>query len=106
MHLAIGTSLATIVATSTVGAFFHHRHKNVVWKFMPRILSGALVGCFLGVFIAHLISSSQLARIFGAFLLLLSFYLFFKKEKKAVQQELSKKALPLIGLITGSFSSF
>jgi uncharacterized membrane protein YfcA len=51
VHLAVGTSLATIVFTSLSAVRAHHKrgavHWDVVWKITPGIVVGALLGSVL-----------------------------------------------------------
>ena len=48
MHLAIGTSLATIVVTSISSVRAHHRRGAVLWPIFWRLTPGIVVGAWLG----------------------------------------------------------
>jgi len=72
IHLAIGTSLATIVATSISSVIAHHRHQAVLWPVFMRMTPGILFGAWLGAQLAALFSSAVLGNIFGAFELLVA----------------------------------
>src|SRR6187402_870495 len=48
MHMAIGTSLAAIVAGSWASFRAHHRHGAVDWSLVRRMTPGLLVGVFAG----------------------------------------------------------
>ncbi|MCU0690442.1 MAG: sulfite exporter TauE/SafE family protein [Polyangiaceae bacterium] len=55
MHLALGTSLASIMFTSVSSAAAHHRRKAVDTTIVRRIVAGLLIGTFLGsCLVAHL----------------------------------------------------
>ncbi|HHO68265.1 MAG TPA: sulfite exporter TauE/SafE family protein [Gammaproteobacteria bacterium] len=67
MQLAVGTSLATIVATSLSSIRAHHVRGGVVWPQVLQLGSGILAGAWLGAWIAHRMSSPALATLFGLF---------------------------------------
>jgi uncharacterized membrane protein YfcA len=47
MHIALGTSLATIMFTSISSLKAHHRRGAVEWQVVRRIVAGILIGTFL-----------------------------------------------------------
>ena len=67
MHLAIGTSLSTIVFTSISSVHAHHRHAAVNWSLFRMLTPGLLLGSLLGSFAADLIPTALLRQIFGVF---------------------------------------
>jgi uncharacterized membrane protein YfcA len=77
VHLAIGTSLGTIVMTSLSAIYAHHRRGAVRWDLVARMTPGIIVGAGLGALIAALISSAGLRSLFGIFEILVAAYLFF-----------------------------
>jgi uncharacterized membrane protein YfcA len=72
MHLALGTSMASIVFTSVSSAMAHHRRGAVAWGVVRRIVPGILVGTFLGSFAAARLPTNVLKGIFVVFLLFVS----------------------------------
>ncbi|MEF2144864.1 MAG: sulfite exporter TauE/SafE family protein, partial [Desulfovibrionaceae bacterium] len=52
MHVALATSMASIVFTSVSSARSHNKRGAVIWSVVRRIVAGILVGTFLGTFIA------------------------------------------------------
>ncbi len=72
MHMALGTSLATIVVTSLSSIRAHHRLGNVPWEVMQRMIPGIAAGALAGAFLAHWIPSDWLQRLFGVFALILA----------------------------------
>jgi uncharacterized membrane protein YfcA len=74
-HLAVGTSLAVIVPTAIVGALNHHRLGNVDWRVAAYLAPAAIIGGFIGPMIAKQLSSGNLKKAFGAFLILVGFKL-------------------------------
>lgn len=69
IHLALGTSLGTIAFTSISSARAHHRHGNVDWAIVRRIVLGILIGTFLGGTLAAHLATSVLKAMFSLFLL-------------------------------------
>lgn len=69
MHLAIGTSLATIVLTSIASVRAHHQHGAVLWPVVWRLTPGIIVGTWLGAAVASALPSAALSRIFAVFVL-------------------------------------
>lgn len=67
MHLAIGTSLATIVLTSLASVITHHRHGAVDWPVVGWISPGIVVGALLGAWLAAGLHSDGLKLIFAIF---------------------------------------
>ena len=69
MHLAIGTSLATIMLTSMSSIKAHHAHKAVRWDLFKPMATGIVIGAVLGVFTASSLSGAALKLIIGLFAL-------------------------------------
>lgn len=69
MHLAIGTSLATIVVTSISSVRAHHRRGAVLWPIFWRLTPGIVVGAWRGAAIADALPSAVLSKVFAVFVL-------------------------------------
>ncbi len=72
LHLALGTSLGTIVFTSISSAGAHHRRGTVDWGILRRITPGILLGTFAGGAFAARMVTSTLKAVFAVFLLLVA----------------------------------
>lgn len=68
-HLAVGTSLATIVPTSLSSIRAHHRRGAVLWPVVRRLAPGIVVGAWLGAAIADRLATVWLQRVVGVFAL-------------------------------------
>lgn len=68
MHLALGTSLATIIFTSVASFLAHHRRGAVHWDIVRLIVPGIIVGTLAGAYFASLLSTGVLKGFFGVFL--------------------------------------
>jgi uncharacterized membrane protein YfcA len=67
VHLALGTSLTSIVFTSITSLRAHHRHGAVRWDIVRQAAPGLVVGTLLGTFVADGLKSLYLAVFFVAF---------------------------------------
>jgi uncharacterized protein len=68
MHLALGTSMATIVFTSISSFRAHHKHGAVLWPVVKAIAPGIVLGTLAGAQIATHIPTRPLALFFAAFM--------------------------------------
>ena len=60
MHLALGTSLASIIFTSISSFMSHHRRGAVDWNIVKRIGPSAGIATFLGTIVARHLSGGFL----------------------------------------------
>ena len=68
-HMAIGTSLATIVVTSLSSVYTHHRRSAVLWRVFTWMAPGIGLGVIAGGLLATALSGSLLQALFGIFLI-------------------------------------
>lgn len=71
-HLAVGTSLATIVLTSLGSIYQHHRKGAVHWDVLRSLGTGLVLGALLGAWIADWVPGVGLRRAFGLFAILIA----------------------------------
>ncbi len=71
-HLAIGTSLATIVVTSLSSIHTHHKKQAVLWPVAVWMVPGIGLGAIMGSLFAAELSGSMLQGLFGGFLILMA----------------------------------
>jgi uncharacterized membrane protein YfcA len=67
LHLALGTSLASILFTSVSSLRAHHAHGAVNWQLVRGVTPGILAGTFLGTVLAAQLSSNFLKGFFVMF---------------------------------------
>ncbi|MGH8851118.1 MAG: sulfite exporter TauE/SafE family protein [Casimicrobiaceae bacterium] len=67
LHIAVATSLATIVFTSIASVRAHHAHDAVVWPIFWKLGPGILAGSLLGPQIVSGLSTAALSGIFATF---------------------------------------
>ncbi len=82
MHLALGTSLATIIITSISSLMAHNKKGSVMWPVFKNLTPGLAIGCFFGAGIAGQISGLYLQLIVGVFLLWVAYKMFFGGKKQ------------------------
>ncbi len=75
MHLALGTSLATIVFTSLSSVFAHHRRGAVIWTMVGKMAPGMLLGAMLGAYTADNVSGEHLKIFFAVFEVAVAVYM-------------------------------
>ncbi len=106
MHVAVGTSLATIIATSLSSMRAHNKKgavdMEIIRNWGPFVAGGAC----LGVFLASLFSGDTMRGIFGGFLLCIAFYMLTTREGKVAFTELPRLAIQrTIAGVIGAISS-
>lgn len=85
MHLAVTTSLATIIVTSLASTYAHHKKAAVLWPAVNRFVPGILIGAGLGALVADSLSSNVLRIIFGLFETLVAIQIWFEFKPKATR---------------------
>lgn len=95
MHMAVATSLAAMVFSTSAATWAHNRKKNVLWGVFFKMVPGLSIGSVLGAIIAIWLSGVLLEVFFGIFLCLLAcrFY-----SQKPVEHEHHK--LPSITILS------
>jgi len=66
---AQGTSLAVMLVTAPTATIEHARHRNVVWRLVPMLAAGTVLGAPLAAWAAHGIPHAWLTRGFALFLI-------------------------------------
>ncbi|NPA72766.1 MAG: sulfite exporter TauE/SafE family protein [Gammaproteobacteria bacterium] len=72
VHLAIGTSLATILVTSYASVKAHHSLGSVRWDIVKMLSLGVLTGAFIGGWSSQFMASDWLGKLFGILELLIA----------------------------------
>ncbi|GGW60974.1 sulfite exporter TauE/SafE family protein [Alishewanella tabrizica] len=68
VHLALGTSMASIVMTSISSMRAHHAKGGVLWPTVKAMAPGVILGTFAATFLAAHISGQHLAIFFAVFM--------------------------------------
>lgn len=75
LHLAVATSMFTMIFTSISSGTTHTLLGNVVLDYVPFFVIGIVVGSQIGARLAWRLKSSAIERLFGVTIMLISFYL-------------------------------
>ena len=105
MHLALGTSMATIIFTSVSSFIAHHRRGAVHWKIVKQVTPGILMGTFLGSCIAARLSGPLLKGLFVIFLFYVATQMLTNKKPKPSRQIPRNVGMFGVGNIIGGVSS-
>ena len=106
MHLAVGTSFAIIIPTSTVSVLTHHKFKAVDFKIVKNYGLFVVVGVVLGTIFAASLKTKTLILFFSMVILLLSIYLLLIKEKeKSIIIPIKLHLKIILGTIVGFISA-
>lgn len=104
MHMAIGTSLAAIVAGSWSSFRAHHRHNAVDWAIVRAMTPGLLAGVFLGALLARFVTTAFLKYFFLAFTIFVTAQMVFNLRPKPSRQLPGRGALTAVAVFIGACS--
>ena len=105
MHLAVGSSLATVVFTSITSAMAHHRHGAVRWPVVRRLSPGIVAGAALGAVLAEYAPGRFLRIFFGLFELLVAAQLALAPRPDAHRDLPGTGGMWLVGTGIGALST-
>lgn len=105
LHLALGTSMATIVFTSLSSVRAHHAYAAVEWPVARAIAPGIMAGAFAAALVAGLIPTRPLAVMFTCLVFYAATQMFFDLRPKSTRPLPGKPGLFLAGAIIGGVSS-
>lgn len=100
-HLAVGTSLATIVFTSINSIREHQRRGAVQWHLFRWLTPGILGGAAIGGVTAALIQGPILQKIIGVFAICMAIQLALNLTPKAVRPQPKQPELVIAGGVIG-----
>lgn len=104
-HMAVATSLATIVVTSISSVRTHHQHGAVRWLLFRPLALGILVGAVLGVNTAIQLPGPVLQIALGSFALLVAVQMAFNLKPGAGSRAPAMPELATAGGVIGWASS-
>jgi len=105
VHMAIATSLGTIMFTSLSSVRAHHKHGAVVWRIVKLLAPGILIGATVGPWIGKQMNTATLSMFFGVFVAFSATQMLVNK-KPAAARDLPKvpgmfAAGGVIGVLAG-----
>lgn len=105
--VAIATSLASILFTSTSSAIAHHKNGNVPWDLAPWIMTGVALGALISGFMAALLPEKFVRIVFAVSAVLIALKMFYSSKSDAsTERKLPNKGLlTILTTITGALSA-
>ena len=105
MHLAVATSLFTIIFTSAASSYTHHNHQAILWRQVCILTPGIIIGAVAGAVIADHLSSDILRRVFGLFEICIACQLGLSVKPTAHRTLPERKGMLFAGGIIGTLST-
>ncbi len=104
-HVAIASSLATIIFTAISAIYSQHKKQAIDWAVFWQLVPGILVGAFMGAWLATYIPRTPLLLLFAGFLILVSIKMWLGWSPRHKAQLPSFTILSLAALLIGMVSS-
>ncbi len=106
MHLAVGTSFAIIIPTSTVSVLTHHKFNAVDFKIVKNYGIFVITGVVIGTIFAATLKTKSLVLFFSIVILFLGIYLLLIKEREQnIVSEMKLYLKVILGVIVGFISA-
>jgi len=106
IHIAIGTSLASIMFTSVSSLRAHHAHGAINWDIVKHITPGILIGALGGTFLVALLPASLLKDFFILFVFYVATQMLLNIRPKPKRQLPGTLGMLIAGGCIGMISSF
>jgi uncharacterized protein len=111
VKIIFGTNMFLVTAFSLTSSFRHHKNSRVDWNTVAVIVPFAIIGSIAGSWAASSANPDILKKAFAVLLIFSSFLIILKGSTKPEGHSggtpfLSRKFLPILGLITGFLGSF
>lgn len=105
IHLAVATSLATMLITSLSSIIAHQRRRAIRWPLVGSLAPGLMMGAVLGAIIADALQGAALVRVFGCFAVLAGLQLILSRRPAGERPDPPQPGVSLVGLVIGCISS-
>lgn len=106
MHVAVGTSLATIIPTSIMSARAHHKKGTLDPVLLKLLVPGVVVGVIIGSFASGYLSGESLTLVFAVIALIVALNMALKPDGFTIRDQMpSKGATGVIGGVIGGLST-
>jgi len=105
MHMALGTSMASIMFTSVSSFMAHHKRGAVRWEVVYRIVMGIFTGTFIGSCFAAAMSTEFLKGFFCLFLYVIATQMLMNKKPEASRNLPGTLGMFATGNVIGGISS-
>ncbi len=105
MPIALASSLASIVITSSSSAFNHHKSGNIPWKLTRKLMLFVALGAVLGANLADALPTKALTSIFSIFVICLATYMLLSIRQTVHRDLPSDYVLKGFAGLTGTIAS-
>jgi uncharacterized membrane protein YfcA len=105
MHVALGTSLASIMLTSIASARAHHQHGRVHWQTVRHLAPGTVIGTLLGAWLASRLHTHALQLFFVVFIFYVGTQMLRDRRPEGHHTLPGAAGLSLVGAGIGAVSS-
>ena len=105
LHLALGTSMATILFTASSSARTHHQHGAVNFSVVRGVTPGLLLGTVLGTWLAGRLPAHYLSGFFALFMCYVALQMALEFKPSATRTLPGHSALIAVGSGIGAISS-
>ena len=105
VHLALGTSMATIIPTSISSLRAHHKHGAVLWPAVRGLAPGILLGTFSATFLAAYLSPRPLTVFFCLFMTYVAAQMILNRKPNPSRQLPGWLGLSAVGAGIGGVSA-
>jgi uncharacterized membrane protein YfcA len=105
VHMAVATSLSTMLVTSLSSIIAHHRHRAILWPVTRRLAPALVIGAAAGAVLADWLSTRALAAVFGAYAFAAGLQLIASPEARGEKPLPGRIGLSGVGLTIGAVSS-
>ncbi len=105
VHVAVATSLSTMLVTSLSSIIAHHRHRAIDWTITRQLAPGLVAGAVSGAIIADGLSTRVLAAVFGVYAFSAGIQLIASPDARGEKPLPGATGKGLVGWIIGAISS-
>jgi len=105
LHLALGTSMASIIFTALSSLRTHHRHGAVLWPVVWTLTPGILLGTAIGTLVASSIPTQPLAIFFACFVCVVAVQMALNLKPKPSRELPGKAGTGAVGVVIGVLSA-
>jgi uncharacterized membrane protein YfcA len=81
MHVAVGTSLATIIPTSIISSYSHYKRGSLDASVLKKLVPGVVIGVIIGAIGSGYFKGEVLTAVFGVIAMIVALNMAFKKEE-------------------------
>ena len=105
IHMAVATSLATMLVTSLSSIAAHHRKEAIRWSLVKSLTPGLVFGAVLGAFLADYLEGEILVRVVGIFAILAGLQLVLARKPAGEKPLPGQPGFGVVCLVIGGISS-